>query len=962
MDPTTIYTGYLSKYYASEVESKSLADTIELIRSESLSSQIEAIRAADQDKRNELKRSLHLFFPTLFWTGKNELTEHSQATGMVQFDVDYKDNPDCDFAKLRDEVIALPETIYAFASPSGGLKFGLLTDFRRAKNESKEASIDRYKQAYGLVSGYVQESIATSFTADKSVGTLKHGCYLSSDPGAYLNQDCRIFAVNDKCHYSPPKPVPELHNPVDQSQVAKLLSYVPSNLDYPERLPIIAAVLSELGAAGIPLLRNHWTTSNRTKLENDIQQLLKRMQRGGFDNNLGTLINAAKEGGWQRVTGRKRQKLTPMPIDSTFEPLLTSEEAESRLKTLIQQFFDDRQSRFINFSTGAGKTYTVLKVLEEIDPFQKILFLVKTHELAEQITQSFNEIRSGRNQQRDFKAIASTKSRIVHLKGRNALCENSRVRDAYRVDSKSGAVAIPAEQCTEDCELKAVCRYTLQFDNPHANIRVMMFNEYFNEPTRWFNGVDGAGNPAKTKWKPDFIIIDENILDKEDDRIESRSSRFPVIGKILDAVKAGEGLEEAILNNRVQILLDAIDNQKPRPVEFEYAAQYVRDLQKKNQAQKAYSLLLNQLLEFVITEEASYLWGLRVEEDKLVQSVFKPVQSRYQNIPTLYLDATANRLIVDRLLPDVQYHPLNVKAKADINVYQLSNKTLTQSNLKEPEFLSRVIDGLKKLCSKYRNPGIITYKNIPGIKDFDAHVANKLGIKLYEHFGNLRGVNKFSEVDCLIILGRYCLNPAALKSYTYAVFNQKSETERAYLESSVRLKDGSAVALNSLIYSDPYTRAVNEHFSQSETLQAIGRGRLIHGKPKDIYYLSNEYLGSDIEIKAFLDIEELMPMSVIADNCWDQLHERGFVRNVQGELKTHLGLTKGELQNHRSQISDELIQAGFLRYQVKGKEKSRHKVEMEYFVKDQDKLELHLTDKGYKEITLTPISESALSE
>jgi hypothetical protein len=953
LDPTTIYTGYLSTVFESVVESRRLTEIIDLIRSEHFAPRIQAIRSASDDERSELKeKTLPAFFPTLLLTGENTLNEQSRPTGIVQFDVDNKEeNENCDFAKLREEVIALPETVYAFTSPTNGLKFGLLTDFHRAEDDSLEALKSKFIQAYGLVLKYVRTSVSTAFIADSNIGYLKRGCLLSSDAGVYFNPNCRVFSVYNECRYSTPKPVSEPHTSIDQARVTQWLGFIPQDFRYHDRLPINGAVLSELGEAGIPLLLNHWTANNKIKLERDIRQLLKGIRQGGFHTHIGVLYNQAIKNGLIPPTGRQRSSLMPTPTEFTFEPLLTPEQAETRLKDIIEQFFADSRSRFINFSTGAGKTYTVLRALEEIDPFAKILYLVKTHELAQEITDKFNKIRSERQQQRDFKAKVAHKSRMDHLKGRNALCENSRVRAAYRVDDKTRAIAIPADQCSKDCELYASCRYIQQFGNRLGNIRVMMFNEYFNEPTRWSNGVDEAGNPSKRAWEPDFIIIDENIFTAENDWTLSRSSPFPVIAKILDAVQDGKTLEDALNENRIEILKEAVKNKPVKPIDFKNAKQYLRDLKHKPRAEPL-SPLFDRLKMNAITEEASYLQGLRVEEDRLVQSVLKPPSDRHRDIPTLYLDATANPVIINRLLPDVEYHPIRVKAKPDINVYQLYNKTLTQKDLSDEVFLNQVTEGLKSLCGRYKNPGLITYKNIPSIKNFDAYLADRLGIGLYEHFGNLRGVNKFDEVDCLIVLGRYCVNANALESFTYAIFNHSSVQQRLYVDSPVRLKDGTAVLHNSLIHADPETRAISEHFSLSETQQALGRGRLIHGQPKDIFVLSNEHLGRDIEITRFMSFDELFPVSLMAEVYWKGLNERGFVHDRQQELMTHLGLTKAMLQNHRDEIEKELLQAGFQLYHVEAKDQWRKARAWDYFVEDKQKLELHLASEGFKVIKM----------
>lgn len=961
-----INLSFLETVYSKNVQQTTLDEVFDIIRSEKLSARINELKAInDITEYKRFKMNLPAFFPTLLLgTEKNELDSNSQPTGIIQFDIDKKDNLDLDFALSRHQIEKLPETIYAFTSPSEGLKFGLLTDFKRAKNEENQQLLNRFKQAYRLASDYLVDSLSIDFKLDDSVGNLKWSCFLSNDPNAYFNPSCKKFPVDARCAPLPVKKSAYIPNSVDSAFVAELLSYIPRNQGYEERFPINVSVLAELGQLGIPLLEGHWTTEDRHKLSKGLKDLLKKIQQGNVDNNIGTLIKKAAYYGFKPATGKQRGSLKPQAIEYILEPLFSLEAAEAKLKDIVQQFFSDKISRFINFSAGAGKTYTLIKSLEELNSTAKILYLVKTHELADEITNSFDLERSNRKKPTTFKDKVLTKSKIIHVKGRSELCENPTVKEKYNVADKKTAIPIPADQCQKDCYFEAQCAYTKQFNTPFEGIRVMMFNEYFNQPSRWFNGIDAEGNPTKRRWQPDFIIIDENIFDKESDRVENYG-RFESINKIIHEVKDEATLEDIIIKYREEVCFDDDkNNPEDKPIQFINADQYLRELRQRQATR--FSPLLRQLARFAKTEDKSLLKGMRVEDSRLVQSVLKVETGRFQNIPTLYLDATANKEVVSHLLPNIQFHSIQVKAKPDINVYQLANTTITKNILKDEKYLSQLIEGLKKLLTtkNYRNPGLITYKSIEGISDnFASHLAGKLGIKLFGHFGNLRGVNKFDEVDCLIILGRYSLNPTALKEYTYAVFGHLLDIHTHYQESLVRMKDGSVSAINTAIHNDPNVRKIYDHFSVSETKQAIGRGRLIHGKPKDIYYLSNESIGTDIEITDFLYTEDIFYKPLVTDEFWDKLKEAGFIRDNQPDLIQQLGLTKNKLQKNRDKIEFNLKEKGFQHCLASFTDNYRNRKEWIFFVNEQDKLNAFLVDKGYKNIEIKSIvmDEIALS-
>ncbi|MDD2725587.1 MAG: DEAD/DEAH box helicase family protein [Methylovulum sp.] len=297
------------------------------------------------------------------------------------------------------------------------MKFGLLTDFQRALDEETQTLQDRFKQAYRLASDYVVDSVAMPFIIDDSVGNLKWSCFLSSDPTAYFNPDCKKLAVDARCSPLPVKQSSYTPQTVDQARIVELLSSIPANYDYDERLPINAAVLAELEHLGIPLLERHWITKSRTKLNNDLKWILKQVEQGRSTNNIGTLINAVKN--IKAVKGKQRNSLKPQVTDYILEPLLSAAEAETKLKDIVQEFFTDKLTRFINFSAGAGKTYTLIKYLDELNPNAKILYLVKTHQLADEITETFKKVREERLKQAEFKELISRKSQIIHVMGRS---------------------------------------------------------------------------------------------------------------------------------------------------------------------------------------------------------------------------------------------------------------------------------------------------------------------------------------------------------------------------------------------------------------------------------------------------------------------------------------------------------------------------------------------------------------
>ncbi len=953
-----IYVSYLESLYADKVVTVTLDKIIPRIRSGEFKAQVERIRAeSDEEKQRILKLQIPVFFPCLVLNNtENAYCDKTVVNGIIQFDIDTKDNDaDLDIKKLRSDLLKLEEIAYLFYSSRKGLKFGIKSDLVHNISDGVDSLKSRFTQAYEIIEAYLHNQLSEFTIKYDDNANHKLACLLSHDSDAYFNPDCNVFKVNEKCIYKKPELRLQSNLPEDASRVEEFLSYIPRDLGYHERLPVNAAVINALGNSALPLLEAHWSTTNRKKLKKDLIDQLRKTGSGSFKPNFGILVNLAKQHGWAPITGTSRNKQVPHVSKEELPPLLSPIDASLKLTAIINAFLADKQSRFINFSTGAGKTYTVLRILEEMSWKIKIIYLVKSHALAEEIRKTFHSIRRERSANRTFAENLSSKSRLTHLKGRRLLCENDSVDKAL----------VPVEFCRggtddgESCLYQAECKYTLQF-NGIENIRVMTHNEYVNQPAKYFNGITADDEPSNTIWSPDYLIIDEDIFKVEDDACETRNSRFSSVAEIITSVRNGKELKEAIMEHKVAIFLDAVHNNPDPPPNFKINTE---SISRQEMSAEKYSELFKNITFYAMSEETNYLNGMRVVDDKIIQSVIKTVAPRYRDIPTLFLDATASESIVKKLLPDVEFHSISVKSKDDINLYQLQNKTFTKKQLKQEGVLADVIFGLQKLTEKYttngKTVGLITHKTIKdkkinklletaGFEDFDAYLANELGIEDFAHFGGLRGLNKLNDVDCLIILGRYCLPPSVIESHTWAIFNEAGGDWRndsfTYAKSPVRMKDGTVFNHKSQIYINDKKRAVSEHYSLSETQQAIGRGRMIHGKAKDIYYFSKEYLGSDIEVTRFFSYEEFFSRAIIDDKFKiikaDKLAgaiEAGFFDAKQASMTTVLDITVYDLNKYKERIIKEIREAGFNLYEViyTDKHRNTNKKPYTFYIKDE---------------------------
>ncbi|WP_194725435.1 BT4734/BF3469 family protein [Noviherbaspirillum malthae] len=935
----TIYASFVDSIFNQDAAKQTtVEEIIDLVRSDRYKALTDQIRQETADERTkELKASLPAFLPSIVLDSQGKVSDDSVPTGVVQFDIDAKDNRGLNFSRLKEEVIRLPECLYAFTSPRGGLKFGILTDFSHVEGSGVESMKVRFKQAYKICKKYVEQSMSVTFELDNSVQSIRQSCWLSHDPDAFFQDQCVALPVDDQCVFSPVEYLIVAGGPSDTAAVQLALDQIPRTLKYDDRRSVNLCVLGMLHADGIPLLKNHWLTDDHEKLSRQLEECLQRAEYG----SIALLWSIARKHGYTGPTGKQRWKVTPEPCDLVLEPLSTVEEAQAKLTDIVHDFIVNKRSQFINVTAGAGKTQTILKILAKEVPWNtNVLFLVPTHQLATEIVERFNAIKTENARTATTFRDKFKGGNVVALKGRDSLCENRVLLKKY-TDSD---VSMPLAECLRGCHLQGDCHYTAQFNNPLGNIRVMTHHEWSNQQSVWFHGAqrDGDGYRPKDRrngWVPDYIVIDENIFtsSRYPDR-ETMASQFQSLRQVIQSVNSGKSLKEAALEHRSAIFSDSRFNYR-RSEKFTETDIYISE---KKDMKNRFSAIFHQLHEFCRTEEASLLDGMWVESDAILWLQVKTAADRYADVPTLFLDATANREVVRQLLPRVPFHRIAIKSKDDVNLYQMSDKTLTKDSLANPEKFKAVAAGLKKIATSYKNVGLITYKGVrQGEDDFYKKLAAEIDAHHFTYFGNLRGINGFEEVDCLLVVGRHFLPTTASGNLARAIFDHKDKHQSAYANLPVRMKDGSVYKLNSYIAGDSNHQAIYEHFSLSETLQAIGRARPVHGCKKDIFVFANENLSLDTEVTGFFSYEDhfgnptALPKPVstlLSPETLDQIKERGYLQVKEGELADQLGLTRRQVKTKKPQIEAELTIAGMTKQSFEGRYSNGCRWARDYFV------------------------------
>lgn len=940
----SIYVTYLQKLKADKPEILFIDEIIEIIRTGKNKELIEQIRQeSDKNKRDDLKTSLPAFFPSVTLGTISSLSDSDDANGIIQFDIDKKDNPEINFDLLKQKIIKIEEVLYLFESPSCGIKLGVLTDFKKHESDTVDSVIARYKTAYKTT----KESLFSDFDInfDDAVGTLKFPCFLSYDENVYLNKNCKIFKVDHLCEYYPITENTEIIQHVSTKKIKELLQYIPCDLRYYERRNINFAVFNTIGDEGFFLLKNHWSKTDNKKLDRQLKTQ-RKYKKNYLD--IRHLINEAKKHGYKSTGSRAINSKHAEYCDYKFSALFDPQGTIKKIKEIVEYFFKNKKSTFLNVPAGLGKTHTVLEVLKDIDPKIKVLILVKTHKLAEEMIEKFYKLKQDSRQENiSLKDLSRRENIINHIKGKTyknqngfTLCDNLFVLKKYSEHN----ITMPFFECSKCLHFDA-CHYIEQFNDPMHNIRLMTHDEFFNNSSSWFNGsITGEkGNTKKrtVKWIPELIIVDEDWFRIEKDQ-ESINNTYKSLSDVIYEYREHGSLSKAVLDNAEHLLKDIdIINKSQKQLSSTNRDQYIIDYLHNQNFKK--SLILENIEKYLDTYKEEFLSNMALDKEgnNLIYSKIVSRQHKYQDIPTLYLDATANKDVVFKVIGNIDFYDIKVKISDKSNIYQLENANFTKSFLESSDKREVLIKDLKKKSAGYTSIGLITYQSIKGIDNFDKFLADQIGANIYNHFGNLRGLNSFKDVDCLFVVGRYRIPEIYLQELALAVYGVYDKPEYIYAKTPFRMKNGSAKSLENRTYIDDRFNNIINHFSSSETIQAIHRARLIwNDKPKDVYLYSKESLGGDIEVTDFFRIDFKYQDAV------EELKKITFCENNPRYLKG-IKLSDGDIKRHREDIKDIFLSEGFEFRTIRVKNQHGDKYTKEVFLSDDGSLKNYLDQNSY---------------
>jgi len=365
-----------------------IEECLNFVRSDRFKETIDLISCShDNLVRQRIKRNgLPVVIPSIDQSISSWLDDESiHPNGVMQFDLDLKDNQLIDIEHVKAELAQRPSTLFVFNSPGGGLKFARKTDFVRLPDETFRDLQQRFRNIYSELKVQVERELGVQL--DMALSNIKQTMYLSYDVDAYFNSNCELTQVQsisaegeqrssyamDENGWNGTLGLPAVINLNDF--VSGLLQFIPPDISYNDTLPINYTVLSILGENGIKILSDHWVGVSKTD-----RSKLKSMLGNLRYSDLGIMINAAR----RHVKQNDRKKLESFlhsklwqsgyvssPDDYIMPPLKQRSEGEKALNDAIKSFFLGNSDMFIKASGGIGKTKAVLQKIIDLAPEKK---------------------------------------------------------------------------------------------------------------------------------------------------------------------------------------------------------------------------------------------------------------------------------------------------------------------------------------------------------------------------------------------------------------------------------------------------------------------------------------------------------------------------------------------------------------------------------------------------------------
>ena len=536
----------------------------------------------------------------------------------------------------------------------------------------------------------------------------------------------------------------------------------------------------------------------------------------------------------------------------------------AQLRSIVRGYLAHPEHTVVRITSGSGKTATLCaELVDKLRQTRKIglpivaHFYLSTHNLKGEIASKLKQL----DPALDIKNVIG---RTPDTCERNDLTEAVRQLrlpiqrvccDASRARGMEGAAFKPMMRCPHFDN----CTYQKQFDD---TADVYLFSKYYLQASR---RADVA--------VPDFVIIDEEfistLVEVQEAGLEDLlkvpfgtavAARL-ALGVIRDALAMGvpvlkrlreAGFDAASLRQRAldinlfrtrRLGLNILPGMSPRDIAAQATGIGPEHI--------GYLALKALAAEIEHTRDEAY--SVVYRDSKLFVRLLR--DSEVFGTPTLILDATADQELTRAVLPTAKFHAIEVPRKAD--VVQIQNRRLSKTSLTidkgQDHTRALVQQSLDRITARYQSGLLVTFKSLEDVFALPATWERA-------HFGAIRGIDGFKDLETVVIVGTYLPPVQAVEHEAGALAARLPEARLfsgsyAKRERAFRLRNGEARS-SVWGHADAFAQRVLEQKREAEMLQAIDRLRLVHAQcPKPVFILSN--LPLDLTVDETVTLEQL---------------------------------------------------------------------------------------------------------
>jgi len=639
---------------------------------------------------------------------------------------------------------------------------------------------------------------------------------------------------------------------------------------------------------------------------------------------------------------------------------VSEQNAQQKLNGIIKSFFDDPRDIALRAPAGIGKTTGVGMYLpKQWLEGKKIELYLPTHALAAEVVKKLHYVPHAKAKFPFMKGVPSgIEWQIIRGRDRDSGDEN--VAQCYKVKVvevlTAKGLAIYPNVCHSgktECNYYGNCGYIRQFQG-EWDVRV--FPQAYLGLDRFFLDKD----------LPDGAIIDEsfyagmligvNPLEKGvpftkiqqsycSDDLKKLLINTPPNAPLLGYLRKQMGEDQLMDEIESAIALSEdfakVDSLVGLPEEDQYKA--AKALPEKSNIGKFLEVLRTEL-----STGRDKAHGIRVNKDnngfrlcyrRPISRFVSAGEQAAKKTPVLAIDADLNEQVHGQFFSDFEYHEIKVKRKS--RVIQCHSTKCSKNSLLDKEIgagkraeVQKIIDRV----TKDKAALVVGAQAITGNQTAEEKIPSLVTVpegSALAHFGGIRGIDTYKELDAVIIIGRNQPPIAALEAVAGALWYDSDEPLILDVENLLEeprgysTTTGLVTGVNVSVHPDPRIQILHELIREAESLQAVDRLRLIHGEKKDVYLLSNLVLDTDVDHLVTWD--ELVAGTTLLTDAWNKsdgvlplnpdwlskvLPEKFTWGSAKNYLNKKVGTSKGEVLNNL--LVPDVTDLGLFGYTVAG--------------------------------------------